>query len=307
MAGRCVDHRQRPVEQAALGHDLAGACAGGAIECIGYRGNDVVQAVGHIQRVVRAKCQARRPEQEVVAVGALRKAIADDRLADQHGRLALWNLQLQTQHGGLLDAHRELGRRIDHVWTLQAKTRHADEQRRAVAVIDHRHVAPRIVDGRPGPRCDHLAVGIQHQHAAIALGSRGAVGARRAADDHPAGLQHGHGCGQAHATRALRQLLRQLGKQRRLLGGRPVIHDGGAGALQVGKVVEVVDQDIVLDDLAGRNRCNDDRVGIEITVVGHGGGQRHVAMHGFEKAGRCLVGKGGARAENGDCSNERSN
>ena len=41
----------------------------------------------------------------------------------------------------------------------------------------------------------------------------GAVVAGRAADDHPAALQHRHRRGQPDAAGALRQMLRQLGEQ----------------------------------------------------------------------------------------------
>ena len=75
-----------------------------------------------------------------------------------------------------------------------------------------------------------------------------------------------------------------LGEQRRLLGGRVVVDDRRAGALQVGDVVEIVDQHVVLLDLAGRDRRHHDRVGIEVAIVRHRRGQGDVPMDGFQEA-----------------------
>ena len=156
------------------------------------------------------------------------------------------------------------------------------------AVVDHRHVAPGTVDVGPGPGGGQLAVGIEHEQAAIAPGSRGAVAARRAADDHPAAFQHGHRGGQPDAARALRQMPRQLGEQRRLLGRRVVVDDRGAEALQVRNVVEIVDQHIVFLNLPGRHRRHHDGIGILVAVVRHGRGQRDVLLDGLQEAARLI-------------------
>ena len=65
-----------------------------------------------------------------------------------------------------------------------------------------------------------------------------------------------------------------------------VVDDGGAGPLQVRHVVEIVDQHVVLLDLAGGDRRHDDGVGVLVAVVRHGRGQRDVLVDGLEEAAR---------------------
>ncbi len=146
------------------------------------------------------------------------------------------------------------------------------------------HVAPRSVDVRPGDGAGELAVGVEYDQAAVALGFRGAVDGGRAANDDPAAFQHRHrGC-QTDAAGTAVELTGQSREHGGLLGRRVVVDDGRPRALQIRDVVEVVDQHVVPMDDARRNRRHHDRVGIEIAVVRHGRGQRAVAMDGLEKA-----------------------
>ena len=85
------------------------------------------------------------------------------------------------------------------------------------------------------------------------------------------------------------KLLRQLGEQRRLPGGRVVVDDRRAGALQVREVVEIVDQHVVLLDLPGRDRRDDDGIGVVVAVVRHGRGQGDVLVDGLQEAVRLVA------------------
>ena len=81
-------------------------------------------------------------------------------------------------------------------------------------------------------------------------------------------LQHRHRGGQADPARALRQVARQLGEEPRLPGQRVVGDDRRAGALQVRHIVEIVDENVAVLDFAGGDRGDDNRVRIEVAVVG---------------------------------------
>src|SRR2546426_92258 len=61
------------------------------------------------------------------------------------------------------------------------ETGHADENRRRRAIVDRHDIAPGAADIWPGPRGDELAVGIEHNQAALTSGAGRTVGARRAA------------------------------------------------------------------------------------------------------------------------------
>ena len=187
--------------------------------------------------------------------------------------------QIEAQHSGL-GHHRRRGRSVRR----QPEASVADEQGRGGAMVDHRHVAPRAVDVGAGDGVGDGALGIEDEQAALALGGGGAVVARQAADDHPAGLQHRHRRGQADPAGALRQVPRNLREQRQVLRGRVVVDDGGAEALQVVLVVEIVDQHVVLGDLAGGDRCDHEGIGILVAVVGNGGCQGRMVMDGLEKS-----------------------
>ena len=62
--------------------------------------------------------------------------------------------------------------------------------------------------------------------------------------------------------------------------------------LQIGDIVEVVDQDVVLLDFAGGHGRDDDGVRVEVAVVGDGRGQRDVMPDRLQQTAR-LVGAGG--------------
>ena len=66
------------------------------------------------------------------------------------------------------------------------------------------------------------------------------------------------------------------------------------------RVVEIVDQHVVLLDLAGGDRRHDDGVGVEVAVVGHRRGQGDVAMDRAEHPGIFRRRRQAARDQYGD-------
>ena len=82
-----------------------------------------------------------------------------------------------------------------------------------------------------------------------------------------------------------------------LLRRRAVVDDRAAGALQVRRVVEVVDEHVARLDRAGRHRRDRDRVRVLVAVVRHRVDERGVAMHGLEtlRLGECAGGPSARR------------
>jgi hypothetical protein len=197
--------------------------------------------------------------------------------------LAVGNRQIEAQDRRFVDGYGIARLRVADLIAGNIEPGHTDEQDRRRPFVDHRHIAPGIVDVRTRPGGHELSIGIEDKEAAIALGARRAIGARRAADDHPAGLEHGHGRAQADAAGTLRKLLRQAGEQCRLLGGGGVIDDRAAGALQVRHIVEIGHQHVALLDLAGRDRRDDHGIGVEVTIVRHRRGPGDMSVNGFEE------------------------
>ena len=78
-------------------------------------------------------------------------------------------------------------------------------------------------------------------------------------------------------------MLRQPGKQRRLLRGRVVVNDGGPRPLQVRQIVEIVHEDIAALDSPGRNRGDNDGVRIQVAIVRDGGRTGDVPMNRFQE------------------------
>ena len=128
-----------------------------------------------------------------------------------------------------------------------------------------------------------MTVGIEYQHATVAFGFGCAIGAWRAADDNPATFKHRHGSGQPDSAGTILQVLWHLGKELGLFGTGTVIDDRSAGALKIGNIIEIIDQDIVFFDHAATDRRHHDCVWIEVAIIGNGRGQGLVLVDGFEK------------------------
>src|SRR4029077_2593465 len=118
---------------------------------------------------------------------------------------------------------------------------------------------PGAVDAAAGERLPDVAPPVQHDQAA-GPGHAATLGGQRA-DDHPAATQHGQRGSQAHPAGAAAQVRADLGEQRDV-AVRGDLHDGGAGTLHVGLVVEVADQDVVPLQVTGAPRDDGHAVGV---------------------------------------------
>jgi len=114
-----------------------------------------------------------------------------------------------------------------------------EEDLDVIALVIDRH-PPRAAGRRDA--AEAISVAVQQQERALAERVGGPVGARQAANDHVALLQHRQGLGQSHVL--------ALEEQGRRAGRRIHLDDRRAGPLKSGGVVEVRDQDIARVELA---------------------------------------------------------
>ena len=132
---------------------------------------------------------------------------------------------------------------------------------------------------------DHRALVVQHDQAPgrVEAGQRAALRGGQAPDDHPAAGQDAERGGQADAARA-----GQSGGQPGHVGeqgglpGRGHLDDGGAGALDVGLVVEVAHQDVAGRQPARRGRHDGEPVRVHVALGRNGRGDLRAGM----RAGR---------------------
>ena len=79
------------------------------------------------------------------------------------------------------------------------------------------------------------------------------------------------------------------------MAGRGDFDDAGAGALDVGLVVEVAHQDVAGRQLAGRRRNDGDPVGVHVTVGRNRGADLRKAVQLAEERRGCPRGRGRCR------------
>ena len=144
-----------------------------------------------------------------------------------------------------------------------------DEQRREVPTCHGRRV-PRPVDAVAADGPGDLAPPVHHDQAAGLGGGCHAIAGRHAADDDPAARQDLERRAEADASRTgARQLACSDSREDRAVAARRDLDDRRAGALQVGLVVEVADQDAASVQPAGAVPDDENAVRVDIPVVRH--------------------------------------
>ena len=287
-------HGERSLQQAVLGDGSAEPRAMIASCRVPDCGDAVAGRVRDIERAVGAEGEPRRSDHEHVLARLRAEAAADHGLPHHRRRPAVLDRKVDAQDRLLVHHPRIAVGRAD------AESGVADENRGGVAVVDRRHVAPGHVDVLVGDYARHLAVGVEHDQTAGPFGPGGAVGARRAADDHPARLEHGHRRRETNSARTSREVARQRGEGRELLGRRIEGDDGCPEPLQVAVVVEVGDEDVALRDDARGDRSDHDCVRILVAVLRHRAGERRLAMNAVEECARRGDGVSAGRKRRGE-------
>ena len=126
---------------------------------------------------------------------------------------------------------------------------------------------PGAVDLLTCPGFGDLALAVQDDEAASFGIGEFAVGGWQAADDDPAAFKFDEGCGEADAVGTGGR--RELGKDALGAVGRN-LDDGRAGALQVGTVVEIADEDVALYKVADALLHDGNAIGVDIAIAGDG-------------------------------------
>ena len=194
------DHGQRPGQQPALRHHPAGAGAGRcALTGVGYGGDQIVQPVGHVKRVVgRQSARPVGPSRKLSRSATGGEPVSNDRAGRRWHRRSCrqgWRRPM-PQHGRLVPFTTGRPVAVVHARPGPGRPKPAILTNR-VAVAPrsiHSHVAPRIVDrrGRPTPRAELAGrsptpARIHSPFVAVVPSRLGVLPTM-----HPSAFQHGH-------------------------------------------------------------------------------------------------------------------
>jgi len=138
------------------------------------------------------------------------------------------------------------------------------EDQGVIPIIVHRQILGTIQKLRIGQGLHHMTVSVHDLQRTLADRRAGAVRGRHIAHDHEAVAQHP----ERRAQSRERTHKEHIGSSRRGESSpRSQLHDGGAGALKIGAVVEVADQYIAGGDrAAAREILGDERDPVRIDV-----------------------------------------